>query len=264
MIRIAQLNLNGARACHTKGLGELLSQASLDILCAQETRCMAHELPETLAKSAHLPHMALSPAVKPGYAGTLLASRHPLLERSTLLLDSQEHLDEGRITLARVGKLWVASAYFPSGSAGEHRHESKLRFLKAFTPFAQALLALAQSHGMEAIICADANIARSEIDIKNWKGNVGKSGFTEAERAWLESFLAMGWRDTHRELAPGLASYTWWSQRGGAREKDVGWRIDYQFCTPGLANAAKSFLAPRLPVISDHAPLIIDYDFALF
>src|SRR5205823_2893641 len=154
----------------------------------------------------------------------------------------------------------VTSVYCPSGSSSPERQEAKFRFMEVFLPHLQEL----QAEGREIVICGDVNIAHHEIDLKNWKGNQKNSGFLPEERAWLTKLIEHGGLvDVFRTLNPHPEQYTWWSNRGQARAKNVGWRLDYHLATPGIAAKAKReqiFLEQRF---SDHAPVIIDYDFKL-
>ena len=150
----------------------------------------------------------------------------------------------------------VISVYLPSGSSGEERQATKYKFMEAFQPYLHEL----QDSGREAILCGDYNIAHREIDLKNWRGNRKNSGFLPEERAWLSSlFDETGYVDVYRRLHPEREAYTWWSNRGKAWEKDVGWRIDYQIATPGIAARAAAATIYKEKRFSDHAPLIIDY-----
>ena len=150
----------------------------------------------------------------------------------------------------------------PSGSSSPERQEAKFRYLEAFLPH---LVHLKKS-GREIVLCGDVNIAHHEIDLKNWKGNIKNSGFLPEERAWLTNlFDQVGYVDVYRTLEPnaGETCYTWWSNRGQAYAKNVGWRIDYQIATPGIAASAITASVYKDERFSDHAPLIMDYDWAL-
>jgi exodeoxyribonuclease-3 len=171
--------------------------------------------------------------------------------------------DEGRLLAAHWPGLTVVSLYAPSGSASEDRQASKFRFMKAFAPIMAAWMDDHRTTGREYLICGDWNIAHTERDLKNWKGNLKNSGFLPEERAWLSDlFGPMGWVDVYRQLHPEATGegYTWWSNRGQARAKNVGWRIDYQVATPGLAARAKAAWVFTDTRFSDHAPLVVDYD----
>ncbi|EGJ10187.1 exodeoxyribonuclease III Xth [Rubrivivax benzoatilyticus JA2 = ATCC BAA-35] len=200
-------------------------------------------------------------AQKKGYSGVGLYTRH---EPSDVVVgfDGGEFDAEGRWIELRFDKpgrkLSIISCYFPSGSSGEERQAAKYRFLDLLQPHLMALKA-----EREFILVGDVNIAHKEIDLKNWRGNQKNSGFLPEERAWMTRLLDSGVVDVFRRLNPQPEQYTWWSNRGQAWAKNVGWRLDYHLATPALAETARReqiFLAQRF---SDHAPLTIDYDFCL-
>ena len=170
----------------------------------------------------------------------------------------REFDDEGRYVRADFGALSLISVYLPSGSSGEHRQESKFRFLEVFRPH----LAAMKAEGREFIVCGDLNIAHNEIDLKNWRGNRKNSGFLPEERAWLSGVFEDGWADVFRRIDQRPDQYTWWSNRGQAWAKNVGWRIDYQIATPGVAAAARQVSIYTEQRFSDHAPLTIDYEWS--
>jgi exodeoxyribonuclease-3 len=150
----------------------------------------------------------------------------------------------------------VVSLYLPSGSSGEERQAVKFKFMAAFLPHLREL----RASGREVIVCGDWNIAHKEIDLKNWRGNKKNSGFLPEERAWLTRvFDEVGFVDVFRVLHPELEAYTWWSNRGQAWAKNVGWRIDYQIATPGMAQSARAASIYKDERFSDHAPLTVDY-----
>jgi exodeoxyribonuclease-3 len=173
---------------------------------------------------------------------------------------SREFDPEGRVLRADFGRLSIVSMYVPSGSSSAERQQAKFRFLKAFMPVLRRLAA----SGREFILCGDWNIAHREIDLRNWRSNQKNSGFLPEERAWLSAvFESAGWVDVFRRLDPRPEQYTWWSNRGQAWAKNVGWRIDYQIATPGIAAKALRASIYKAKRFSDHAPLTIDYDWAL-
>ncbi len=172
--------------------------------------------------------------------------------------ESREFDAEGRYVEARFGKLWVVSLYMPSGSAGPHRQASKFRFLKQFVLHLKRL----RERDAEIILCGDWNIAHQQIDLKNWRSNQKNSGFLPQEREWLTHvFDEIGFVDVFRRLNQKPDQYTWWSNRGRAYAKNVGWRIDYQIATPGVAASATREAIYKRRRFSDHAPLTIDYDY---
>jgi exodeoxyribonuclease-3 len=198
-------------------------------------------------------------AAKKGYSGVALYSRRTPDEMKRGFA-SREFDAEGRYVEARFGELWVVSLYMPSGSAGPHRQESKFRFLKQFLAHLKAL----RRRKQEVILCGDWNIAHREIDLRNWRSNQKNSGFLPEERVWLtQVFDELGFVDVFRKLNAKPDQYTWWSNRGQAWAKNVGWRIDYQVATPGVASTARRESIYKARRFSDHAPLTIDYDWQL-
>lgn len=168
--------------------------------------------------------------------------------------------NEGRYVRVDLENLSIISVYFPSGSMNDDRQASKFRFLEAFLPHLDRL----REEKREFLLCGDFNIAHKEIDLKNWKSNRDHSGFLPEERAWMTKlFDECGWVDVFRRLDPNPDRYTWWSQRGRAREKNVGWRIDYQVGTPGIAEKARETDIYAAEKFSDHAPLTIRYEWPL-
>ena len=253
-MRIVTLNLNGIRSAASKGFYEWLARQDADIVCLQELKAQAADMTEQmLAPPGYHGHFHY--AEKKGYSGVgIYTKRKP--DAVTEGLGLPEFDCEGRYLEVQFGNLSIVSVYLPSGSSGEERQAVKFEFMAAFMPH---LLALKQS-GREAVVCGDWNIAHTEKDLKNWRGNRKNSGFLPEERAWLtELFEQAGFVDVFRRVHPELEAYTWWSNRGRAWDKDVGWRIDYQIATPGIAARAQAASIYKERRFSDHAPLIIDY-----
>ena len=259
MLRIISLNLNGIRSAWSKNVLPWAVAQQADIVCLQELKAQLPDLsPEMLAPDGM--HAFYHCAEKKGYSGVGIWSRNKP-ERVIEGFDGGEFDAEGRYIQADFGNLSVISLYLPSGSSSPERQEAKFRFLDLFFPH---LLAL-RAEGREIVLCGDWNIAHQEIDLKNWKSNRKNSGFLPEERAWLSRvFDELSWVDAYRRLFPEATdgSYTWWSNRGQAWAKNVGWRIDYQITTPGIAGTAKRAEIYKAERFSDHAPLIIDYEFA--
>ena len=263
-MRIITANLNGIRSAANKGFFAWLQKQNADVICLQELKAQAADL--TAEMLTALPNgMAASSgyygnfhyAEKKGYSGVGIYSK----TKPDLVIEGLGIADidsEGRYIEAQFGNLSVVSLYLPSGSSGDERQAFKFSVLARIMPHLEALIA----SGREVVICGDINIAHQEIDLKNYKGNKKNSGFLPEERAWLgDMFERVGWADVYRQLHPATtdACYTWWSNRGAAYEKNVGWRLDYQIATPTLAkNAIKSTIY-KDERFSDHAPLIIDY-----
>lgn len=257
-MRVITLNVNGIRSATAKGLFGWLKRQDADVVCVQEVKAQECDLTDAMRAPMGY-HGYFCCAQKKGYAGVALYTRHAP-DRVHVGSGSKEHDDEGRYLQADFGKLSIVSLYLPSGSAGPHRQASKFRFLEHFLPVLKKL----RRDGREYILCGDWNIAHQEIDLKNWRSNQKNSGFLPEERAWLTKvFDEVGWVDVFRTLNTKPDQYTWWSNRGQAYAKNVGWRIDYQIATPGIAQKAEKERIYKDKRFSDHAPLIIDYDVKL-
>ena len=257
MLRIITANLNGIRSAAKKGFFEWAHTQNPDILCIQELKAQEADLDGALL-SPNGYHGFFQYAQKKGYSGVGLYSKQKP-DSVKIGFDNGEFDAEGRYVEARFGNLIVISAYFPSGSSAPERQEAKFRFLDLFMPHIEAL----KKEGLDIILCGDINIAHKEIDLKNWKGNIKNSGFLPEERAWMtQLFDHAGFVDVYRHLHPNTEDecYTWWSQRGQAYAKNVGWRIDYQIATPAIGTKAQRVEIYKSEKFSDHAPLIVDYD----
>jgi len=257
-MRIITLNVNGIRSAASKGFARWLARVEpWDVACLQEIRAEAHNVPRALAAPRQA-HALFHPALRKGYSGVALYTRRPIESRTGF--GSDEFDPEGRYLEADFGKVSIVSVYFPSGSSSPSRQAAKFRFLAAFLPHLRRL----RESGREFILCGDWNIAHQPIDLKNWRSNQKHSGFLPEERAWLSRvFDELGFVDVFRRLNKEPGQYTWWSNRGQAWAKNVGWRIDYQIATPGIAATGKAAAIYKNRRFSDHAPLIIDYDFDL-
>lgn len=257
-MRIITLNLNGIRSAVNKGCLEWLAEQKADVVCLQEVKAQEQDLtpamrdPDRFRGYFHF-------AQRKGYSGVgLYCRREPddIVEG----LGIPDIDAEGRYVEARFGKLSVVSFYVPSGSSSQERLAIKFSFLERVI----APLHNLATSGRDVIICADWNIAHKEIDLKNWRSNRKNSGFLPEERSWLsEVFETAGWVDVFRRLDPRPEQYTWWSNRGQAWAKNVGWRIDYQVATPGIAAKALRASIYKAKRFSDHAPLTIDYDWTV-
>jgi len=260
MLRVITLNLNGIRSAARKCLFVWLRRQKADIVCVQELKAQRSDMTDVMLACGLL-RGYFHYAEKKGYSGVALyAKREP--DRVIEGLGIHEFDAEGRYLRADFGKLSVISVYLPSGSSGAHRQAMKFKFMDVFYPHLKAL----RKEKREFILCGDWNIAHQEIDLKNWRGNRKNSGFLPEEREWLgKVFEQLGWVDVYRRLHPDTtgAAYTWWSNRGQAWTKNVGWRIDYQIATPGIAARAVKTKIYKEQRFSDHAPLTIDYDYAL-
>lgn len=253
-MRIISVNLNGIRSASSKGFYCWLEQQDADVICLQELKAQQADMTEQMLAPPGL-NGYFHYAQKKGYSGVGIYCREKP-QRVIEGLGIAEFDAEGRYLCADFADYSVVSLYLPSGSSGEERQAVKFKFMEAFMPH---LMELKQS-GREVVICGDWNIAHKEIDLKNWRGNRKNSGFLPEERAWLSDlFDKVGFVDVFRGVHPELEAYTWWSNRGQAWAKNVGWRIDYQIATPALAARAQSASIYTEQRFSDHAPLTIDY-----
>lgn len=261
MLRIVSLNLNGIRSAWSKGFPDWVATHGADIFCFQELKAQIPDLsPDMVTPPGY--HAYYHCAEKRGYSGVGLWSRREP-DRVVEGIGHPGFDAEGRYLRADFGKLTVVSLYLPSGSSSEERQQAKFAFMAEFAPVLADLMAEAKRDGREVVVCGDWNIAHKEIDLKNWKSNQKNSGFLPEERAWLSALFDQGgWVDAFRCVDPRPERYTWWSNRGQAWAKNVGWRIDYQIATPGLAAAARYAEIWVDSRFSDHAPLTLDYDIA--
>jgi len=255
MLRIITLNLNGIRSAATKGFFAWLSKSQADIVCVQEVKAQANDIPPQIRNPPGY-NGFFHYAEKKGYSGVgVYCKVKP--DKVVTGLGIADIDTEGRYLRCDFGNLSVVSVYLPSGSSSEERQTVKFSFMQRFFPH---LRKIAKS-GREFILCGDWNIAHKEIDLKNWRGNQKNSGFLPEERVWLTRvFDELGWVDVFRRLNLEPEQYTWWSNRGQAWAKNVGWRIDYHIATQGIAKKAKRASIYKNKRFSDHAPLTMDYD----
>ena len=257
-MRILTLNCNGIRSAASKGLFEWLPAQRADVICLQETKAQEHQLGDGCFRPAGY-SCAYFDAKRPGYSGVAVYSRKKP-DRIVAGFGVKEFDDEGRYLEFQFGRLSVVSLYLPSGSSGPERQASKFRFLDVFLPYLKKL----GRRDRDYVLCGDINIAHREIDLRNWKSNRKNSGFLPEERAWLDRlFGELKWVDAFREVDPRPDQYTWWSNRGQAWTKNVGWRIDYQILSPGLRGSVLGASIYKKKRFSDHAPLVMDYDFKM-
>ncbi len=260
-LRFVTLNLNGIRSAASKGFVQWADETGADCMGVQELKAQAADVDGRFTQVGGMDgHFHF--AQKKGYSGVGLYTRKAPSAVITGF-DGGEFDAEGRWVEARFDsarrKLSLISCYFPSGSSGPERQAAKYRFLDAIAAHLRVLAA-----EREFILVGDLNIAHQPIDLKNWRSNQKNSGFLPEERAWLTRLLDEGGLvDVFRRLNTQPEQYTWWSNRGQAWANNVGWRLDYHLATPGVAALARReqiYLAQRF---SDHAPVLIDYDFTL-
>jgi exodeoxyribonuclease III len=256
-MRIITANLNGIRSAANKGFFQWLQTTQADVICLQEVKAQAADMTaEMHAPAGYFGHFHY--AEKKGYSGVGIYSK----SKPDAVIEGLSIADidsEGRYIEAQFGNLSVVSLYLPSGSSGDERQAFKFSVLARIMPHLEALA----KSGREVVVCGDINIAHQEIDLKNFKGNRKNSGFLPEERAWMSDlYERVGWVDVYRKLHPNTTDecYTWWSNRGAAYEKNVGWRLDYQIATPNLALKASSCSIYKVEKFSDHAPFMVDYE----
>lgn len=252
---LCTLNLNGIRSAEKRGFSRWLKRAQPDFLCLQELRAMPHDVDGALRSPAGY-NTRWNSAVKKGYAGVGLFTK-PSVDRYVPGTSFDHCADEGRVLRADFDELSVVSLYVPSGSSSPERLAIKLEYLEYLLAFTEQLIA----EKRPLAVCGDMNIAHTPLDIARPKENVKNSGFLPEERAWFDRLLAQGWVDVFRAQHPGEPGlYSWWSNRGQARAKDIGWRLDYVLATPELAPRAKKAWIERKANLSDHAPVWVELD----
>lgn len=253
-MRIISLNCNGIRASFKKGMWEYLQSTEVDAICFQEVRAAIEDNPLTEEILGDYKAYWFV-AEKKGYSGVGIVSKvkpkHVEYGINNEIFDA-----EGRVIRADFKDVSIISVYIPSGSSGDPRQEVKMNFLDVFYTYVQTLI----DEGRQVVICGDYNIAHHPIDLKNDKTNKKTSGFLPEEREWLSQFMTLGLHDVTRELVGEETEiYSWWSLRSNARDRNVGWRLDYQLATEKLAKKAQAVEIPMIPKLSDHAPVVIDY-----
>ena len=257
MLRVITLNLNGVRSAAAKGWFSWLARQRADVVCVQELKAQPDDLTTEMRSPRNfVGHFHC--AQKKGYSGVGVYSRRAP-DRVEVGLGIEDIDAEGRYLQTDFGNLSVISVYLPSGSSSPERQQVKFRFLDRFFPHLEGL----RRSGRDVLLCGDWNIAHKQIDLKNWRSNQKNSGFLPEERAWLSRvFEELGFVDVFRRLDARPERYTWWSNRGQAWAKNVGWRIDYQIATPEFAARARAASIYTDKRFSDHAPLTIDFDHA--
>lgn len=248
MTSIISWNVNGIRAVEKKGFVEWLKTENPDILCVQETKARPEQLTENL-RTIEGYHAYFSSAKKPGYSGTAIYTRRP--PDTVTKLNIPEFDDEGRVTIAHFGDLLVISAYFPNSQEAGARLPYKLAFCEALLAYCDANV----KAGKNIVLCGDYNIAHKPIDLANPKANEHNPGYLPEERAFFTRFLEHGYLDTFRLFCAEPDHYTWWSYRFHAREKNIGWRIDYACVNEALKNQIHSSEILNTVYGSDHCPI---------
>lgn len=256
-MRIISWNVNGLRACARKGFLEWLAGCEADIVALQEVRAQAEQLSEEVTQPDGW-HFEVAAAERKGYSGVALYSRTAPETLETSL--GEEEFDvEGRIQMARFGELLIVNGYFPNGN-GKNRDNSRIPYKLRFYRRLFDLLEPARSAGEPILVMGDFNTAHREIDLARPKQNHKTSGFRPEERKELDRWLCEGWIDTFRHFEDGGGHYSWWSQRKGVREKNIGWRLDLILASPGAMAHLEGAAIHAEVGGSDHCPVSVDVD----
>lgn len=253
-MKIISYNLNGIRAAMSKGLIDWLSNENPDVLCIQETKAQPKQIDETDFNNLEYECYWFS-AKKPGYSGTgILTKNTP--DHVEYGMGIEKYDNEGRVIRADFNDTSIISVYHPSGTSGQERQDFKMQWLEDFTTYIETL----RKTRNKLIINGDFNICRLWIDINKPEKHETMSGFLPEERQWFQQFIDLGYVDSFRQFNNQPEQYSWWSYRGGARAKNLGWRIDYNIITQNLTDKLKNaFILPQA-LHSDHCPVGIEID----
>lgn len=251
-MKLTTWNVNGIRACLNKGLRSYLETADADVVCLQETKACAEDLDPAWLNGRY--EAVWNSAVKKGYAGTLTLCRAPFAA-APLGIGIVEHDGEGRVVTLELADFFVVNVYTPNSKNGLVRLPYRMEWDQAFRAY---VTALARRKGV--LICGDLNCAHQEIDLANPKSNRKNAGFSDEERASFSEHLRAGFIDVFREFDPSPGRYTWWTMRtgGSAREKNIGWRIDYWLASEDLRPRLKSCTIRADVYGSDHCPVELE------
>lgn len=253
-MQIISFNCNGIRSSLRKGFFEWLKKVNPDILCLQETKAYPHQMQLDDWKNLGY-HDFHHTAKKPGYSSVSIFTK--ILPKKVITGINHPFFDEeGRSIALEFSNFLIWNVYFPSGTSGEERQSLKMEFLNYFLPYSKKI----KKKYPNTILCGDVNIAHTELDIHNPKGNEKNSGFLPEEREWLTQFINSGWIDCYRFFHPKSQEYTWWSYRFHSRKQNKGWRIDYFFTTSCLLSKIINCGIYHEFNGSDHAPIYLIFD----
>lgn len=252
MIQVFSWNVNGIRAVHKKGFLDFIEQYQPDVLCLQETKASADQVPKEILEIDGY-HQYYESAHKKGYSGVAVFTKEEPLDICTEFSESRFN-NEGRIQRVKFRDFILYNIYFPNGGASDQRLQYKLDFYEHF------LLELEPQMDQAILVCGDLNTAHQPIDLKNDKANEKTSGFLPIERAWMDRFVEFGFVDTFRKFHPQEEKYSWWSYRMGARKRNVGWRLDYHFVNEPLLKKVLGSEILNEVEGSDHCPVVIKLD----
>ena len=253
-IKAISWNVNGLRAVQRKGFMEWFQAESPDILCLQETKLSEEQIPDQLRQVEGY-HNFFSSAERKGYSGVAIYTKQPP-EKVSKGFGIERFDNEGRTLVADYGPFVLFGIYFPNGRQSAERLQYKMEFYDAFLEFAEAT----RSQGKSIVMCGDLNTAHKEIDLARPKANEKTSGFLPEERAWMDKLVDHGYVDTLRMFNDQPGQYSYWDQMSRARERNVGWRIDYFFVDQGfVSNLSNAFILPDV-LGSDHCPVGIEFE----
>ena len=255
MIKLISFNVNGVRAIVQKDFHTDIKKINPDILCLQETKAQDDQVQEALANNFEDYHLVSNSAVKKGYSGTAILSKEKPLN-TIYGIGVEEHDQEGRVITAEFEKFFVICVYVPNSGDGLKRLDYRTTWDKDFLSFIKTLEAK-----KNVIVCGDMNVAHEEIDLARPKQNYNKqAGYTQKEIDGMDAFINHGLVDTYRHYNPETVKYSWWSYRGGARPRNVGWRIDYFLVSKSLLNRVKTAEILNDVMGSDHCPIILELE----
>jgi exodeoxyribonuclease-3 len=254
-LRITTWNVNGLRAVLNKNGFDWITSVSPDILCLQEIKAHPHQIPEDQFKVFDGYQADWNPAQRPGYSGVMTMTRKPTLETRMGMVDEQFNR-EGRVVVDRYPDFYLYNIYFPNGQRDHGRLTYKLAFYASLLDECDEL----HARGESVIICGDFNTAHQEIDLRNPKQNQNTSGFLPEERAWLDHYVAHGFVDAYRALYPERVQYTWWTYRMNARQRNIGWRLDFFMVSEKLVPRVRDVIIHETILGSDHCPVTIEFD----
>jgi len=250
-MKIISWNVNGLRAVHKKGALDWLHEADPDIFCFQETKCEQGQCPPELLELKGYTYYFSSSQMRKGYSGVAIFTK---IKPDKVVMDLSFEKKEGRVLEMHFGNLVFLNVYFPNGGGAPERLRYKLDFYDAFLEHIEKH----RKNGKNVLFCGDVNVAHEEIDIARPKENENHVGFLPEERAWADEVINAGYVDVWRHFNPGKVQYSWWDMKSSARDRNVGWRIDYFFLGSNLINKVKKIEILGNVYGSDHCPLLLD------